>query len=99
MGLNVLFYITLTILLGVLFNSRAPVLGIVFGSLIGGTIIGGFIKPLLYITPWMLPKTSTLIASSQQVPGELLWLPVVFTALWSIVFLLAAVYRFDREAF
>lgn len=99
MGLNVLFYVTLTILLGVLFNSRAPVLGIAFGSLIGGTIIGSFIEPLLYITPWMLPKISTLIASSQQVPGELLWLPVVFTALGSLVFVLAAVYRFDREAF
>lgn len=99
MALNVLFYVTLTILLGVLFNSRAPVLGIAFGSLIGGTIIGRFIEPLLYITPWMLPKISTLIASSQQVPGELLWLPVVFTALGSLVFVLAAVYQFDREAF
>lgn len=99
MGLNVLFYVILTILLGVWFNSRAPVLGIAFGSLIGGTIIGSFIKPLLYITPWMLPKTSAMIAGSQQVPGELLWLPVIFTAFWSMAFLLAAVYRFEREAF
>lgn len=99
MALQVLFYVTLSILLGVLFNSRAPVLGIAFGSLIGGSIIGGFIEPLLYLTPWMLPKISTLITSSQHVPEELLWLPIGFTALWSLIFVVAAIYRFDHEAF
>jgi len=99
MALQVLFYVTLTILLGVLFNSRMPVLGIALGSLIGGSIIGGFIKPLLYITPWMLPKISTLVASGQTVPGELLWLPLGCSVLWSLIFVLAAIYRFDREAF
>lgn len=99
MALHILFYVTLTIVLGVLFPSRAPVLGIAFGSLVGGTIIGNFVEPLLYITPWMLPKISTLIASSQHVPEELLWLPVGFTALWSLIFVVAAIYRFDHEAF
>lgn len=99
MALHILFYVTLTIVLGVLFPSRAPVLGIAFGSLIGGTIIGNFVEPLLYITPWILPKISTLIASSQHVPEEMLWLPVGFTALWSLIFVIAAIYRFDHEDF
>lgn len=99
MTLHILFYVALTVLLGVSFNSRPPILGIAFGSLFGGGMIGGFIKPLLYITPWMLPKVSTTIASSQQMPTELVWLPLGFTALWCVLFILTAVYRFEKEEF
>lgn len=99
LALHIFFYVALTILLGVTFNSRAPVLGIAFGSLLGGSLIGGFVKPLLYITPWMLSKVSTTISSGQQLPEEMLWLPIGFTALWCVLFILVAVYRFDRHEF
>jgi len=99
LALHVFFYVALTILLGVTFNSRAPVLGIAFGSLLGGGMIGGFVQPLLYITPWMLSKVSTTIASSQQLPADMVWSPIGFTALWCLLFILAAVYRFEREEF
>ncbi len=99
MALHVLFYISLTILLGAFFNSRAPILGITLGSLFGGNILGGFVRPLLYVTPWLLPNAASSIASSQPIPDELIWFPVCFTLLWSVVFIIIALYRFEREEF
>jgi ABC-2 type transport system permease protein len=53
---HTLFYLTLTLLLGTVFNSRGPILGIALGSILGGSIVGSFVKPLFYVMPWMLPK-------------------------------------------
>ncbi len=31
-------------------------LGIALGSLLGGNLLAGLLKPLLYVTPWTLAK-------------------------------------------
>jgi ABC-2 type transport system permease protein len=99
LALHSLFYLTLTIFLGVLFTTRSLILGIALGSLLGGNILAGLIKPLVVITPWILGKTSSLVAAGLPVPGELLWAPIVSTALWCIIFVLIAASKFEKTEF
>lgn len=99
MILHSLFYLTLTLMLGTFFSSRAPVLGVALGILLAGNLLAGLIKPLLYITPWTLAKLAALVANSQPVPLDLLFLPVGVTAVWCIIFVIVAVAKFERMEF
>ena len=81
-------HLALTLTLGVLFNNRGPILGIALGSVLGGTLLGGFFKPLLYVTPWILPKVASLTASAQPIPPAMGIAPLVATISWSLVFIL-----------
>jgi ABC-2 type transport system permease protein len=99
MLVHALFYLTLTLMLGTIFNNRGPILGIALGSVLGGNLLGGLIKPLLYVTPWMLPKVASLTASSQALPPEIGIAPLGATILWSVVFVIVAMVRFERTEF
>jgi ABC-2 type transport system permease protein len=99
MAVHAFFYLTLTLMLGTLFNNRGPVLGIALGSVLGGSFLGGLFKPLLYVTPWMLPKVASMIAAGQAVPPELGIAPLVATLLWSMIFVFVALAKFERTEF
>ena len=99
MTLHTFFYLTLTLMLGTLFNSRGPILGIALGSVLGGNLMGGLVKPLLYITPWVLPKYASLAASGQPFPAEMGATPLIATAVWCLVFILVALIRFEKIEF
>ena len=99
MTVHTFFYLTLTLMLGTLFNNRAPILGIALGSILGGTLLGGLIQPLLYVTPWMLGKYASLVAGNEPVPAGLLWAPLSATAVWSAIFLLVALVKFERSEY
>ncbi len=99
MILHMTFYVAFTLLLGVLFSSRTPVLGLSLGLVLGGNLIAGLIKPLLYVSPWILAKTASLVAGSQPVPPELIWPPVISTVLWIIVFVAGSLAKFDQAEF
>lgn len=93
---HTLFYLTLTLMLGTIFNNRAPILGIALGSVLGGGILGGFIEPLFYVTPWMLPKVAWLTATGQTMPAEMLVASLVATILWSVLFIFVALAKFEK---
>lgn len=99
MILHMTFYVTLTLLLGVFFSSRAPVLGIALGMVLGGNLLAGLVKPLLYVSPWILVKTASLVAGSQPVPAGLLWPPIISTTLWVIVFVAVSLAKFEKTEF
>ena len=99
MTMHTLFYLTLTLMLGTIFNNRAPILGIALGSILGGTLVGGLMQPLLYVTPWMLGKFASLVAGSEPVPAGMLWAPLTATALWSAIFIFVALVKFERTEF
>ena len=96
MTVHTLFYLTLTLMLGTIFNSRGPILGIALGSVLGGGMLGGLIKPLFYVTPWMLPKVAVLTATGQAITAEMGIASLVATTLWSVVFILVAFAKFEK---
>lgn len=99
LAVHTLFYLTLTLMLGTFFNNRMPILGIAMGSAIGGSMIGGFIKPLLLITPWILSSTTELLVMGQTLTPELVLYPLIATAVWCLVFTIGAVLRFETTEF
>jgi ABC-type transport system involved in multi-copper enzyme maturation permease subunit len=99
LGLHSLFYLTMTLMLGVFFNSRSPILGIPLGIFFIGWILAGMLKPLMYIGPWMLRGYAEAIAGSLPLPPGLLWPPLLATVLWCAVFTFAALIKFERMEF
>lgn len=99
LAVHTLFYLTLTLMLGTIFNNRAPILGIALGSVMGGTLIGGIIKPLLYITPWVLGSSTELVVMGRNVVPELVTYPLVATVLWCLIFTMVALVQFQRKEF
>jgi ABC-2 type transport system permease protein len=96
MAAHTLFYFTLTLMLGTIFTNRGPILGIALASVLGGGLLGGLIQPLFYVTPWMLAKVAWLTATGQAISAELRLSSVLATVLWSVVFTLVALARFER---
>ncbi|MCC6192656.1 MAG: ABC transporter permease subunit [Anaerolineales bacterium] len=103
--LNLLFYLTLTLMLGALFSSRGPVLGIGFGLLFGYQLVIGLANGVLaYVGPWALVVSTPMVptplsvalALGQPLPTVV---PIVVTALWCLLFTVVAIWGFSREEF
>lgn len=99
MAVHTLFYLTFTLMLGTIFNNRAPILGIALGSVLGGGLLGGFIKPLFYVTPWMLPKVAWLTATGQAISTDMGIASLAATALWIAAFIFMALSKFEKMEF
>jgi len=99
LALHTLFYLTLTLMLGTMFNQRGAILGITLGSVLGGGLLGGLVSPLYFITPWLLAKMAALTASGQALPSPYGAAPVLAAGLWSALFILGAFLRFERAEF
>lgn len=99
MVVHALFYLTLTVMGGTLFSSRPPILGLGLGILLGGNMLISIIKPLAFVTPWILAKTASLVAASEPLPGELLWPPLLTTLLWSLLFIFITLVKFEKTEF
>lgn len=95
-ALHLSFYITLTLLLGVLFNSRPPLLGITLASLFGGSLVP--LAAIVQFTPWKLGELVFLPVSGQPLPPVTTTM-LVSTAVWSIVFIAAAIWRINQIEF
>jgi len=103
--LDILFFLTLTLMLGTLFRGRGPVLGISLALALGGpSIIRVAPKFLVNLLPWtfIVPYTPSgaplALSAALGYPLES-WLPVAATALWCVVFVVVAIWRFEREEF
>lgn len=95
-ALHLLFYVTLTLMLGVLFSSRPPLLAIALGSLFGGSLVP--VASIIQFTPWRLADLVILPVMGQPLPPVATTM-LVSTALWSVVFLAVALWRFNRQEF
>jgi ABC-2 type transport system permease protein len=99
MALHVLFYVSFTLVLGTLFNARGPVAAVGLGFLFGGQIFPNFLPQFVTLLfPWKLSELAPALALGQPLPAG--WLiPVIATAVWTVVFIAIALWRFGREEF
>lgn len=97
MGLHTFFYLVLTIAAGVFLQNRNVLLAVTLASALGGLLLANLIAPLVMWTPWPLAAIAAgLVAGAEEAVARLLYLPVFFTAFWSVVGILAALIGFNR---
>ncbi len=107
--LNLLFYLTLSVMLATFFNGRGPVLGIAIlvawsGPLqFIGSAMQEYIPWLDLVLPWRLLMNvghegplAGYLALGMPLPTLV---PIIATALWCVLFTAVAVWRFGREEF
>ncbi len=106
--LNLLFYMTLALMLATLFNNRAPGLGIcIFIAWMGPLQI--LAKPMEQYVPWLEnilpwklissfgePPLAGYLALGAHLPTVV---PIIATALWCVLFVGVAIWRISREEF
>jgi hypothetical protein len=106
--LNLLFYMTLTLMLATLFDGRGPILGITLGILLTGLFCG--LMPttrlthfLAEILPWrfMFPygpdnPLAALVATGAPLPTVI---PLITILPWCLLFVGVAIWRMGREEF
>ena len=96
--LGLVFYLSLIVLLGTLYEQRGPLLGIGFGLMFGGMILVNFAPQLNYILPLSLDKISLIVAMGQPLDAMMIS-QLISTAVLSVVFTALAVLRFRRQEF
>jgi hypothetical protein len=107
--LNLLFFLTLALMLATFFNGRGPVLGICLALAWAGPLpfLSAPIQkyaPWLYdVMPWrMLIDFNTnqplagYLVNGQPLPTVV---PIIATLLWCVLFVAVAIWRMSREEF
>ena len=95
-ALALLFYLALTLLLGVLFPQRGPVLGIALGLLFGGSLLANLVPQVGVVLPVGLANLGGALALGQPLPATAA-ATLAATAAWSALFIGAALWRFERQ--
>jgi ABC-2 type transport system permease protein len=103
--LNLLFYLTLTLMLATLFRGRGPVLGI--SLFVAWFFLLG--EPAIWLgnfTPWWLliprggfgdiPSLGRRLALGEPLPTLA---PIIATGLWCVLFIVVILFRIRREEF
>jgi ABC-2 type transport system permease protein len=88
-------FISLVLMLGVLFGSRGPVLGIALGIMFGGRLIATMFPPIAYVLPVTMDGVAQVIVLGMPLPVMMVS-QVISTATLTIVFTLVALWRFQK---
>ncbi|WP_420631572.1 hypothetical protein [Candidatus Leptofilum sp.] len=99
-----LFFLTLTLMLGVLSEQRAAAIGIPLALAFGTQLLLGVVPALQYLLPWRLAVgvengMKSVIESVILGMKPFSWLPVVAVAGCVLLFTAVAIYRFRQEEF
>ena len=100
--LDLLFYLTLSIMLGTIFNSRGALIGIPLILIFSYMLIPSIPAWLISIMPWNLldnltqPALALAVVQGQPIQS---FTPIIATILWCISFIGVAIWRFNREEF
>lgn len=99
LALVLLFYLTLTLMLGTAFESRGPITAIGVGILLGGIFFSGMLpEPVVMATPWLLTRMSSAVALGMPLSANW-YVPVIASGVWAVLFTVLALVRFGREEF
>ncbi len=103
LSLYLLFYLALTLMLGAFFGTRGAVLGIAIavaiGSMLGiGNFFSSFLPWIVVLLPEAIPGILTLLVQGDPLPD--VWpIPIILMSVYSLLFVVLAIWRFGREEF
>jgi len=102
-SLYLLFYLTLTLMLGAFFDTRGPVLGIAIAvaiaSMVGiSSLFANFLPWMVLVLPDSIPGLLTLLVQGEPIP-EVWPIPIILISAYSLLFVALAIWRFKREEF
>jgi ABC-2 type transport system permease protein len=95
LGLNVLFALALTLVLGAFLNSRGTVVGVAIGILFGQQVLGNFLGPVASYLPESLGALAAAIALGQS--NAVSYAAVFSTTILTLGCVAAAIWRFGRD--
>jgi ABC-2 type transport system permease protein len=100
--LHLLFYLSLTFMLGTWFEGRGPVIAIPLAVLFGQSLLSGFLGQaapwLLILLPGELINAAPAIVLGQD-PLTTIASQMIMTLFWCSLFLLIAIWRFNKQEF
>jgi ABC-2 type transport system permease protein len=101
MGLYILFFLTLTLMLGVVFDSRGAAMGIPLALIVGYTFLNKlgnvvFLPYQLIYPTGNDPALAMMLVNQQPLPTIV---PIVATIVWIVLFVVVALWRFERIEF
>ena len=96
--LHLLFYLALTVMLGTVFSSRGPIVGIGVGLITAGQSLPNLVPQLSTFFPWRLPWAAGGLVLGEAVSLEA-FIAIGVTAAWTVLFVVVALWRFAREEF
>ncbi len=104
LALHMLFYLTLTLMLGTLFASRGAIIGIPIALLFGAQFLMQLAPALSQIMPWsiVIPTGggSSALAHIAMLGQPLQSVsPIIATIMWIVVFVSVTLWCFGREEF
>ena len=94
LALGLLFYLALSLLLGTVFESRGPLAGTVFGFMVAGFMIANYAPWLTAAFPWLFFQSGFNLVAQERIPAHNL-ISIPATALWTGLFVLLALRRFE----
>jgi len=103
--LSLVFYLTLTLMLGSFFKSRGPVIGITLAILFLQQYMIALLPALRFVLPWTLfvsisnPNVGAIVPALLTGQPIYSYIPIICLAVESILFVLIALWRFNREEF
>jgi ABC-2 type transport system permease protein len=95
LALGLLFYLSLSLLLGTVFESRGPLAGSVFGFMVGGFMIASYAPWLTAAFPWLFFQSGYYLVSRGEIPAYGL-ISIPATTLWTVLFVFLALRGFER---
>ena len=95
LALGLLFYLSLSLLLGTVFESRGALAGSVFGFMVAGFLVANYATWLTAAFPWLFFQSGYYLVKYGYVPFYGL-VSIPASAIWCGVFIFLALRRFER---
>ncbi len=98
LALHTLFYLALTLMMGVLTESRGLLLGVPLGLLFGGALAANFLGIYSLLTPWSMAAALPAAVLEMSLPLPV-GLPLGMTAVLTLLSIAVALWKFNRLEF
>lgn len=96
LALHTLFYLALSLMMGVIADSPGALLAVTLGSALGGAVLIDFIGRAAFLTPWPLGNIAVALAQGAALPANIMWTPIAATTALALLAVGIAIWRFEH---